>query len=68
LLYLSKKGKETVEKLTPEWDHILDATRSLLGENTFHFLDQLSKLEQALEEESLFERIKKSAYKTHFPR
>lgn len=66
LIYLSPKGKETVEKLTPVWDHILDATRSLLDENAPHFLDELSKLEQALIAESLFERIKKSAHKSSF--
>jgi DNA-binding MarR family transcriptional regulator/N-acetylglutamate synthase-like GNAT family acetyltransferase len=66
LLSLSAKGKETVEKLSPVWDHILDATRSLLEENSPIFLEQLSKLEQALKEESLFERIQKSADSSEF--
>jgi DNA-binding MarR family transcriptional regulator/N-acetylglutamate synthase-like GNAT family acetyltransferase len=66
LLYLSPKGKDTVEKLTPVWNHILEATRTLLEENCPQFLDQLSKLEQALKEESLFERIKKSAESSEF--
>jgi DNA-binding MarR family transcriptional regulator/N-acetylglutamate synthase-like GNAT family acetyltransferase len=66
LIYLSAKGKETVKKLTPVWDHILDATRSLLDENAPHFLEQLSKLEEALVEESLLERINRSAQNSLF--
>ncbi|HSI71239.1 MAG TPA: bifunctional helix-turn-helix transcriptional regulator/GNAT family N-acetyltransferase [Gillisia sp.] len=66
LLYLSPKGKETVERLTPVWDHILDATRSLLDENAPDFLNQLSKLEEALIAESLLDRINKSAHKNIF--
>jgi DNA-binding MarR family transcriptional regulator/ribosomal protein S18 acetylase RimI-like enzyme len=59
LLCLSPQGKETVEKLTPVWEHILEATRSLLDENAPEFLSQLSLLEQALNDESLLERIQR---------
>jgi DNA-binding MarR family transcriptional regulator/N-acetylglutamate synthase-like GNAT family acetyltransferase len=58
-LSLSPKGKEMVEKLNPVWELILEATRSLLEENAPDFLSQLTKLEQALDAESLLERIQK---------
>jgi DNA-binding MarR family transcriptional regulator/GNAT superfamily N-acetyltransferase len=60
LLLLSPKGKETVGKLNPVWEHILETTRSLLDENAPDFLHQLTKLEKALNEESLLERIQRT--------
>jgi DNA-binding MarR family transcriptional regulator/N-acetylglutamate synthase-like GNAT family acetyltransferase len=59
LIWLSPKGKETVEKLTPVWEQIIQATKVLLDENAPEFLTQLSMLEQALHAESLLERIEK---------
>jgi DNA-binding MarR family transcriptional regulator/N-acetylglutamate synthase-like GNAT family acetyltransferase len=66
LLRLSPQGIETIAKLTPVWGHILDATRVLLEENAPEFLNQLLKLEQALNDESLLERIQKIAGNSHF--
>lgn len=56
LLKLSRKGNNLVKKLNPLWERIKAANDSLLKESN-GFLDKLSELEEALNQEGIRERM-----------
>jgi len=56
---LSKKGELLVESLSDIWDDIDDAAKELLKVTDGDFLSQIAKIEQALDKEDIYYRVKK---------
>ncbi len=57
LLHLTKKGRTTLSSLEPVWMDIEDAARELLREADGDFLTSLGRLEDALNETGIYERV-----------
>lgn len=58
LLKLSAKGQQLVKKMSAIWDRIKSANDELLNEATGDLLSTLDKVESALDEQSMYERVK----------
>ncbi len=63
-LKLSTKGKRLLMKLTPLWQDIQIITDELLLETNPEFLDDLYKMEQALNNRSVYDRTQSQLKKT----
>ncbi|MBU1701967.1 MAG: bifunctional helix-turn-helix transcriptional regulator/GNAT family N-acetyltransferase [Candidatus Eisenbacteria bacterium] len=59
LLGLSKKGRETIKCLRPVWDEIRVAGRELLEETGIDLLGGLDRLESALDDSSMLDRLRR---------
>lgn len=57
LLFLSPLGRELVEKLKPVWKDIKEANQELLDTSGKDLLGTLDKIESALDETEMFDRI-----------
>lgn len=57
LLQLTAKGLKLVEHITPVWERIKKANDDLLADSA-NLLDSLEKVESALEDKSMYERVK----------
>lgn len=60
---LSPKGIQLISQLEPVWNDIHQAARSLINEHAPHFVTDLEKIENALEETSNYIRIKRERLK-----
>ncbi|HOW25327.1 MAG TPA: bifunctional helix-turn-helix transcriptional regulator/GNAT family N-acetyltransferase [Bacteroidales bacterium] len=60
---LSDKGIQMLSHLEPVWNDIHQAARSLVNEHAPHFVADLEKIENALEETSNYIRIKREMLK-----
>ncbi len=58
LLKLSSKGQQLVKKMSTIWERIKSANDELLNEATGDLLSTLDKVESALDEQSMYERVK----------
>lgn len=58
LLKLSAKGQQLVEKMNGTWDRIKEANDQLLKESASDLLSTLDNVESALDDQSMFERVK----------
>jgi MarR family transcriptional regulator, organic hydroperoxide resistance regulator len=57
MLQLTEKGKALVEKLRPLWTAITETTEQLCRESAPQLLHQLTKIEAALDDRSLIDRV-----------
>ncbi len=60
---LSDKGIHMISQLQPVWNDIHQAARSLINDHAPHFVADLEKIENALEETSNYIRIKREMLK-----
>jgi len=58
LVSLSKKGKLLAGKLSSLWKDVHMATKEMLGESAPDFLEKVSKVENALQQKSMYQRTK----------
>lgn len=58
LLKLSRSGSLLVTKIEQVWDKIKVANDELLAETDPGFIDRIQKLEQALDEKGMYDRVK----------
>lgn len=59
LLFLSPKGKQLIKELKPVWKDIKLANRALLREAGVDLLDDIARIEAALDEDSMLNRVNK---------
>jgi len=57
LLYLTEKGRSTVEALRPIWDAVGECTEDLYASTGKDFLLAISEIEKQLEQQDLFTRV-----------
>lgn len=57
-LKLSRKGKNLSKKLKPVWDEVAMATMELIKDTGGDWLDNLDKIEQALDKRGMYERLR----------
>ncbi len=57
LVSLTDDGEDTVAELRQVWEAVGDATAELIAESHPEFLEALTKIEDGLEERSLFSRV-----------
>lgn len=60
LLCLSETGRAAVERLEPIWNAVGESTDELLTSTGLDFLKAVESIEEALDEKSLFERVKEN--------
>lgn len=58
LVSLSSKGKSLAEELSPLWKDVHMATEEMLGESAPDFLEKVGKVENALQQKSMYQRTK----------
>lgn len=58
LLKLSKKGTELVTKMEDLWHKIKIANDQLLAQSKANFLEDIKNIEEALDEKSMYDRVK----------
>lgn len=58
LLKLSKKGQELVSKMEGLWENIREANDELLSATKKDFLGSIRKIEAALDEKSMYDRVR----------
>ncbi len=58
LVSLSSKGKSLAEELSPLWKDVHMATKEMLGESAPDFLEKVGKVENALQQKSMYQRTK----------
>ena len=56
-LVLTQKGEVLVNELQPVWDEVRRATRELLQETNVDMIRNLERLEAALDERSMYQRV-----------
>ncbi|OEK02399.1 hypothetical protein BFP97_13090 [Roseivirga sp. 4D4] len=61
LLKLSSKGQQLVKKMTAIWERIKSANDELLNEASGDLLSTLDKVESALDQQSMYERVNAKA-------
>ena len=57
ILSLSKKGRDTVNKLEPLWDIIKKCSQELINENDPNFLNVVENIEGELIRKDMYERV-----------
>ncbi|UCC78878.1 MAG: MarR family transcriptional regulator [Candidatus Zixiibacteriota bacterium] len=65
-LFLTKKGEKTVARLEPIWEAFKQAADEACGEYGNDFWESIRKIEQALDERSMYERIVARLNKENF--
>lgn len=57
LIYLTNEGKAIFDKLTPVWEEIRKATRELIESTGPDLLAQLTRIEDELDKQDMYERV-----------
>ena len=57
IIYLSKKGKETIQRLQPIWEVIDTEMRNLTRFQSHKFIEQIDNIESELQKKSFYNRV-----------